>query len=221
MKPMLFNTDMVKAILAGKKTVTRRVIKPQPRQGEENPHRLPSGCWYFDIPSRRFPGTLDASVGPYWPPCQPGDVLYVRETWADPSATGWPIVYRADLPLHYDAEETAHGEAVDLRVEDFKWRPSIHMPEWAARLFLRVKSVRVERLQAITGDACACEGIPLYSGPIGGREAYYRKAFAGLWDSTIKPDDRATYGWEANPWVWVIEFERCASPWDEKEAGHE
>ena len=85
-KPILFNTEMVKAILAGKKTVTRRVIKPQPRQGEEKPHRLPSGCWFFEIPSRRFPCTPDVSVGPYWPPCQPGDILYVRETWAHPSA---------------------------------------------------------------------------------------------------------------------------------------
>lgn len=201
-KPILFNTEMVKAILAGKKTVTLRVIKPQPRQGEENPHRLHSGCWFFEIPSRRFPCTPDVSVGPYWPPCQPGDVLYVRETWAfdtgddgDEIGTGY-FVYKAD----------------DLHHPDCKWRPSIHMPKTAARIFLRVKDVRVERLQNITGDECPSEGVPLYSGPAGGREACYRFCFADIWDDTIKPSDLRDYGWSANPWVWVIKFERYEMP---------
>lgn len=250
MKPMLFNTDMVKAIQAGKKTVTRRVIKPQPRQEEENPHRLHSGSWFFDIPSRRFPGALYASVGPYWPPCQPGDVLYVRETWAfdtgddgDEIGTGY-FAYKAD----------------DLHHPDCKWRPSIHMPKEAARIFLRVKDVRVERLQDITAEQAIREGISrmfdhlsdeeyrqwvdrvapgkkktdwgwdnyLWHGHFGSygmgnklsdawpyQYSGYDEpvgSFSSLWNRTLLLKDWPTYGWDANPWVWVIEFEPCERP---------
>lgn len=205
MKPILFNTDMVWAILEGRKTVTRRVIKPQPRKGEENPHRLPSGCWYFDMPSLRFPGTNDAVVGPYWPACQPGDILYVRETWAfdtgddgDEIGTGY-FAYKAD----------------DLHHPDCKWRPSIHMPKEAARIFLKVTDVRVERLQDMHLIDCLKEGVRLTTVEqsdlvIQGMRA--RERFSGVWDDTIKPADLDTYGWDANPWVWVIEFERCERP---------
>lgn len=203
-KPILFNTEMVRAILEGRKTVTRRVIKPQPRQGEEKPHRLPSGCWFFEIPSRRFPCTPDVSVGPYWPPCQPGDILYVRETWAHPSAA--EIANGADPEMYLYKADDLQTAAWD------KWRPSIHMPKEAARIFLRVTDVRVERLQNITGDECPSEGVPLYSGPAGGREACYRFCFADIWDDTIKPSDLRDYGWSANPWVWVIKFERYEMP---------
>lgn len=214
-KPILFNTEMVRAILEGRKTVTRRVIKPQPRQGEEKPHRLRSGCWFFEIPSRRFPCTPDVSVGPYWPPCQPGDILYVRETWAsvpDLFDEFPQYIYRAD----YDENDLHLGAGNDQTLTDFpacvKWRPSIHMPKEAARIFLRVTDVRVERLQNITGDECPSEGVPLYSGPAGGREACYRFCFADIWDDTIKPSDLRDYGWSANPWVWVIKFERYEMP---------
>ena len=203
-KPILFNTEMVRAILEGRKTVTRRVIKPQPRQGEEKPHRLHSGCWFFEIPSRRFPCTPDVSVGPYWPPCQPGDILYVRETWAHPSAA--EIANGADPEMYLYKADDLQPAACD------KWWPSIHMPKEAARIFLRVTDVRVERLQDITGDECPSEGVPLYSGPVGGREACYRFCFADIWDDTIKPSDLDDYGWSANPWVWVIKFERCEKP---------
>ena len=122
MKPILFNTDMVKAILAGKKTVTRRLVKFKTGQN-------PKWTGYIaDGPVIYGSNNIPAVKAPY----TPGEILYVRETWADPSGTGWPICYKADLPMHWDAEETEHGEAVDLRVEDFKWRPSIHMPKEAA-----------------------------------------------------------------------------------------
>ena len=124
-----------------------------------------------------------------------------------------------DQPMYYYAADGAPDitlvdrdgfEQDDQRI---RWRPSIHMPKEVARIFLRVTNVRVERLQAITADECPMEGVwPLYAGPIGEREAYYKGAFARLWDSTINPTDLPAYGWEANPWVWVIRFERCEKP---------
>lgn len=193
MKPILFNTEMVQAILKGRKTVTRRVVKPQPQESETNPHRLTSGCYYFDVPSKRFPGDLDRIVGPYWPPYQPGDILWVRETWAHPSkeeiARGTDkniFLYRADVPSVLYAWD--------------HWNPSIYMPREAARIFLRVTDVRVERLQELTLKGAEMEGMDL-RGPM-------FTDFVRIWDSTIKPADRATNGWEANPWVWVISFVR-------------
>lgn len=215
MKPILFNTDMVRAILDYHKTVTRRVIKP-----------AAMGLTYEDgSPARK-------------PPYSSGDILYVRETWCDPSGTGYPYLYKADMPMHWDAEDTECGVPVDLKAEDYTWRPSIHMPREAARLFLRVTDVRVEQLQdsffkpGVTILACQEEGISIgdqcrecienYGSPCcidendgdDERECECgllddeRDEFAALWDRTIKPAERDSYGWEANPWVWVIEFER-------------
>lgn len=233
MKPLLFNTEMVRAILEGRKTVTRRVVKPQPLSklayvcmGHKH------GTWgypdkdawkYWDDESFRLPdGLPEPDREKRWtPPCHTGDILYVRETWCDPSGTGYPFLYKADMPMHWDSEDTEIGVPVDLKAEDYTWRPSIHMPKEAARLFLRVKDVKVERLQSITElDILEKEGITVdfpQPKPSYMSLAYtetrlkpaVRKAFADLWDSTIKPGDRAIYGWEANPWVWVIEFERC------------
>ena len=186
MKPILFNTDMVRAILEGRKTVTRRVVKPQPQESETNPHRLTSGCYYFDVPSKRFPGDLDRIVGPYWPPYQPGDILWVRETW---NCLPIPEPLRGTNKTYwYKADGEEPGD---------KWRPSIHMPREAARIFLRVNGVGVERLQDIDDAGVTAEGLEI--------GCYFDE----LWDSTIKPKDRAAYGWGANPWVWVIQFERA------------
>ena len=187
MKPIIFNTDMVRAILEGRKTVTRRVVKPQPQKNEANPHRIRGGSWFFDVPSTRFPGTLDTSVGPYWPPCQPGDIIYVRETWT--TVPGGSYVYRGSV----ECPDAWRGT----------WRPSIHMPKNAARLFLRVRSVRVERLREMVLGDVLMEGIQ--------EGETYEETWGHwhrTWDSTTKPADRPIYGWEANPWVWVISFER-------------
>lgn len=121
-------------------------------------------------------------------PYRPGDILYVRETWTQ---DGDVYRYKAGF---YD--------------QNRKWRPSIHMPREAARIFLRVTDVRVERLQEITDEQAILEGFEAYHSDSG----YYEPATLGFvetWDSTIKLANRAIYGWEANPWVWVIEFERC------------
>lgn len=198
-KPILFNTAMTRAILEGRKTQTRRIIKPQPT----NPRWNNIGWIGWD----------DGHGYRMKPPCMAGDILWVRETWCDPEPDNYmvPIFYKADMPLHWDAEDTEHGEAVDITADEFKWRPSIHMPKDFARIFLRVKDVRVERLNDILAHAgeVAKEGIP-YSDE-GDIEASGLR-FKELWDSTIKPADRDKYGWKANPWVWAIEFERCEEP---------
>ena len=205
MKPILFNSEMTRAILDGRKTVTRRIIKPQPRG-------------HAALVSRNLlPETTEAGAGAVYAfedgtvvaaPFTVGDALYVRETWghtADlPGISEEATVYAAD----FSDRELAH-----LKDKHFRWRPSIHMPKELARLFLRVTGVRAERIQNISADGCAMEGVwPLYSGPIGGRSEYYLDKFACLWDSTIPKSELDTYGWKANPWVWVIRFEVCEKP---------
>lgn len=136
-------------------------------------------------------------------PYRPGDILYVRETWA-----AWSRTYGAVPVLYYKAD----GDAPD----GIKWRPSIHMPREAARIFLRVTDVRVERLQDITEEQARAEGAidnrHFLHSPDNEYETLHsaREHFAGIWDSTIKPADHDLYGWDANPWVWVIEFEQIS-----------
>ena len=198
MKPILMNTEMVKAILAGRKTQTRRLIKPQPPFDNDSIYLryVKDGIARF---GRGTPGNSCALCDRKMP-YQAGDVLYVRETWCKGSLNGGAEQY------FYKADDN-----------DFhcQWRPSIHMPKEAARIFLRVTGVRVERLQDITLDdaiAEGCQGKFIGSGECvgAGWEILPEDEFADLWDSTIKKSDLDKYGWDANPWVWVIEFERIS-----------
>lgn len=135
------------------------------------------------------------------PPYQPVDILYVRETWNGDWCDHY--IYKADGGSAKAAGYTAEP----------KWRPSIHMPKEAARLFLRVTGVRVERLKDIDGHGILKEGIDNgKSNPAMGTrwENMQSMAFAELWNSTLKSADLPLYGWAANPWVWVIEFERIS-----------
>lgn len=197
MKPILFNTGMTRAILEDRKTVTRRVLKPQPML-DGHLWKLGGAAWSDSVLSVHvlFGHSL-YNRAPY----QPGDVLWVRETFAQPAKhIFW---YKADFKL-----------------QNILWRPSIHMPREAARLFLMVTSVRVERLQAITEDDAEAEGAEKmypYTDPETGETAFllhqngtFRAGFSQIWDNTIKSADRTTCGWEANPWVWVIEFEQIS-----------
>ena len=184
MKPILFNTEMVKAILDGRKTVTRRLVK-----------LIGNPAWTGYSPDGAVlygSNNIPAAKAPY----RPGDILWVRETWAVWSATNG-IAPR----IYYKADKDA---PVSIR-----WRPSIHMPREAARLFLMVTGVRVERLQDITPNDCVLEGVEREALTTVGGE-FARGIFNDVWDSTIKPADLPRYGWEANPWVWVIEFERVS-----------
>ncbi len=201
MKPILFNTDMVRAILEGRKTVTRLVafsaeeLKPFPTKG------YPDGWWFR---GRAYVSKDDAMISPQgvMSLCRyrPGDILYVRETFCRQHSEKYPFVYKASV-------ETPAA---------WNWHPSIHMPREAARIFLRVTDVRVERLQNIDYEGCKAEGIwdDYKTTSEQYHEALAKKAypvvFSELWDSTIKPADRALYGWAANPWVWVIGFERIS-----------
>ena len=194
-KPILFNTEMVRAILDGRKTCTRRVAKNVP----DHTHRIEpvyeNGRFQFDCFYSSYVAALDADADfciPCFPPYQQGDILYVRETWCKGSSMNEKERY------YYKADDN-----------DFHcvWHPSIHMPKEAARIWLRVTDVRVERLQDMTDDDAEAEGCFDYTSTALG--------FPDVWDSTIKKSDIGRCGWAANPWVWVVEFERCEKPKEE------
>lgn len=201
LKPILFNTEMVRSILDGRKTQTRRIVKPQPTYPRWN-----NIGWL---------GWDDGHGYRMKEPCAVGDVLWVRETWRKDVGR---YMYRAN---YMDNEKFyCNGKEVHIR-----WSPSIHMPREAARIFLEVKNVRVERLRRIDAEGIRAEGITeftkdgklfKYSTQFGDMPTIPwadmpetpEMAFEMLWDSTIKSEERDNYGWDANPWVWVIEFER-------------
>lgn len=209
MKPILFNTEMVQAILEGRKTQTRRIVK-----GLEylNVYRaVPADDAYETLEKWDFfhgwskNGAMIDAVKEIKAPCSVGDVLWVRETWKqathDYAGGGYAItdgyIYKADEPLD------TRGMLVEER-----WHPSIHMPRSAARIFLRVKNVRVERLHDMDEEAAIAEGFK--DSPAGTASPLER--FTTLWDKTVKREDLRRYGYHADPWVWVIEFERCEKP---------
>lgn len=198
-KPILFNTDMVRAILDGRKTCTRRVVKPQ---WEECPQ-----CKYMHkeyVYDKLAQNVYCARCGyPLVPerksPYQPGDILYVRETWYKRLER---YMYRAD----YSDAEKFYRNGKEIKM---KWHPSIHMPKEAARIWLKVTDVRVERLQDIAENGIKNEGIRLKQKDCVSKFDYISELyflFSRLWDSTIKKSDLDIYGWDANPYVFVIEF---------------
>lgn len=243
-KPILFNTDMAPALLCGRKTVTRRVVKGADTRWNFDGMEIDPAMTKVSKSGEEYPvdmlglWAVFESDGPIeYPmiraPYQPGDILYVREAWLyyeqDHIIDGKKYAYKADETSESDRIRKEYG---------YKWHPSIHMPKEAARIFLRVTNVRVERLQSgFTEPICPIlelqsEGIDIgetcqecienYGEPCcvdtvdedGTDEPEcgvldeVRDDFARLWDSTIKPAYLDKYGWAANPWVWVIEFER-------------
>lgn len=208
-KPILFNTDMVQAILEGRKTTTRRVVKGldglDVYSAEPTEHSLESGDlneWEFAYgfhDSHAFYDAYKEVKCPY----KVGDYLYVRETWK---------MVRYKVPRHaipanfreygyiYKADGIANSDGTPI-----KWHPSIHMPKEAARIFLRVTDVRIKRLHDMWASDVSKEGI-YFTKPHTADEMITK--FAKLWNSTISKKGLDKYGWDANPWVWVIQFER-------------
>lgn len=244
-KPILFNTEMVRAILDGRKSCTRRIVKPQ---WEECSHckyvhneyiydKLAENvycakCGYPLVPERRAP-------------YQPGDILYVRETWRVGAwdifnqmiafdykdGTCGELTYIHDRELFDRLVNQSRNDARQAKCEyngvDFvwekgkspcRWHPSIHMPKEAVRIWLNVTDVRVERLQDITEAGAEAEGAVNNIGMIHAPDNEYdhihtaKEHFIEIWNSTIKKADLDRYGWDASPWVWVIEFEQCEKP---------
>lgn len=211
-KPILFNTEMVRAILDGRKTCTRRLVKPQPDEKHTYPisfitdstEKKEVGC--FGFAANEYGGSIQYVKPPYR--YAPGDILYVRETWKK-APNGY-----------YYYEDWLRNDIADVT----KWKPSIHMPKEAARIWLKVTHVRVERLQEITPKDAENEGVGnLFYEDIGYSEKNYgtevdpeygiaKEQFAWLWEATIKKSNLDRYGWDANPYVWVIGFERCEKP---------
>jgi hypothetical protein len=188
-KPILFNTEMVRAILDGRKTCTRRLVRFLPGENPQWTGYIRDGLMLYN--GRNEPCIIKV-------PYQPGDTLYVRETWC-----GLPVNEAGHMRGHTIYYYKADGE---LRPKGWRgtWHPSIHMPKEAARIWLKVTDVRVERLQDMTDDDAEAEGCFDYTSTALG--------FFDVWDSTIKKSDLDRYGWNANPWVWVIKFERCEKP---------
>lgn len=277
-KPILFNTEMIRAILDGRKSCTRRIVKPQPQS------RLcytfaGCNCGTWGYPSKtayenwgdeyKLPEDItDEELKRRWnPPYHTDDILYVRETWR---VGAWDILnqmiafdykdgtcgeltYIHDRDLFERLVNQSRNDARQAKCEyngvDFvwekgkspcRWHPSIHMPKEAARIWLNVTDVRVERLQEITESGAKAEGIRGYTKD-GNLYKYAvtddwwidyhnkhkeivtgtwwqdmprtaKDAFSYLWNSTIKKSDLDLYGWNANPWVWTIEYERCEKP---------
>lgn len=235
-KPILFNTEMVRAILDGRKSCTRRIIKPQ---WEECPH-----CKYVHneyIYDKLAENVYCARCGcPLEPerrsPYQPGDILYVRETWERFECWNCEGDERGNCPKEPKKSvlDKTCGcymyRATDEISGDAKWHPSIHMPKKAARIWLKVTDVRVERLQSITEEGAIREGAEgekchhINAGAFGCTDCMNtgwieppQVGFMQIWNSTIKKSDLDRYGWDASPWVWVIEFERCEKPQEAEE----
>lgn len=232
---ILFKGEMVRAVLDGTKTQTRRVVKPQPPEHHEAPHLRSDGVWattdnnpphtLYDYPMRCPYGV-------------PGDQLWVREAWRTGKALDHlsPATieeqaaeagYRAGprhpaCPIHFEADGSVltWGDADD---RDFgtrgKLRPSIHMPRWASRIDLEVTAVRVERVQEITAADALAEGVDPGCGTCGelslpngcgcdNPEPLPQDAFLYLWDTI---NAKRGYSWESNPWVWVVEYRRLVA----------
>ena len=221
-KPILFNTAMVQAILEGRKTTTRRIIKVN-SSFDFIGCSSEDGCEFNRAAFGKgsFDKLLDAEIkerikAPY----MPNDILYVRETWQISNPLG--DFARNNMTAEYIYKAGyAKGKRIPIFRDQEKnlgvWKPSIHMPKEAARIFLKVINARVERLNEITEDEAVKEGaeagyLNISGGPFGNnddpQEWTALEDFKDIWDSTINKKDLNEYGWNANPYVWVIEFER-------------
>lgn len=206
---MIFNGEMVRALLDGRKTQTRRIMKPQPEVCSRGGHWWSSNVFktmlHVEEEMQNGKGGWGGLVGGACPFGAVGDRIWVRETWAEAGGNAPELqLYRANYPDHVPS----HYEHLKP-AEEIRWRPSIHMPRWASRITLEITDVRVERLQNISQRDAVAEGMPPSRPSIDavsqglGYPDFPRSAFAQIWQSIYGADS-----WQANPWVWVIEFKR-------------
>jgi hypothetical protein len=226
-RPILFSGSMVRAILDGRKTQTRRKMKPRPPSG------VPDGVYcdpyngnfehftFWTVEDRMCNGLtgnvkIKGKMTCHWkcPYGVPGDRLWVRESFGEDQSHGI-IFYRADFPQTINDD----GDIKTIQPEEFKWSPSIHMPRWASRIILEIVNVRVERLNYISEEDAKAEGVNRsilssqhlinescrFAQLAGSQIATAQYQFAALWNSIYRPGS-----WEKNPWVWVVEFKRIA-----------
>ncbi|MCM1213293.1 MAG: hypothetical protein NC331_11425 [Lachnospiraceae bacterium] len=217
--PILFNTEMVRAILDGRKTATRRICR------DGNDYTIPD-MEFYDPDKRTYAihsyadreHTEKLSISERTCPVCPGDILYARETWSfiscmecagDGCCGKAPALYGDRGCYLYKAALSEHADPGRT------WRPSIHMPKAAARIWLKVTDVGVAHLQAMELDDFLDEGVVIrpeaFNDP-GNACRQAREQFAGIWDRTMPKGQQALYGWDADPWVWAIGFERCVRP---------
>lgn len=223
--PILFNTDMVRAILRNMKNATRRAIKGF----------IPSDAiWgYTAFTPKGYiscRGTFADGYGEkfFRLPCQPGDTLYVRETWGinglfseDDEKFYIVFEYKADgsYTTVEVSEEIYDKYDYSMAENSPEWRPSIHMPKEAARIWLRVTDVRVERLQDMKLNDFLDEGVVIRPEAFNDPDNVHMQAkdeFIAIWDSTIPKEKQDLFSWAAAPWVWVIEFKQCEKPESEE-----
>lgn len=217
-RPILFSTAMVQAILEGRKTQTRRTVKPQPDSKATlfsyQPDQWPKKPWIAKFKFKEIEGAPYYEVTNDYkcPYGEPGDILYVRETWKPENMKSHDeylvgVRYKADdswkqIPIFgpvYNAFHAGKGKS---------WQPSLFMPKEAARLFLRITDIRVERLQDISEEDCLKEGIE----SVKVSEAAYHSGTYGEWFRELWQSINGPESWEANPWVWVVSFERTEKP---------
>jgi len=188
-KPILFNAEMVRAVLDGRKTQTRRILKDAPSDPKCTEHlKHPDGRWFF-----KGGGIAKCPYG------KPGTKLWVRETWAHLNDYDGQVLLASSRIALYraDNEET---------IQPLKWKPSIHMPRWASRINLEITDIRVERVQDISDQEAKAEGVDGIPDPtILGTNYHHIIPFAELWDSINK---KRGYGWDENPWVWCVSFKK-------------
>lgn len=218
--PILFSTEMVRAILEGRKTVTRRIIEFKPREEGLNLSfsGLEGGCYFTDKPehgwvlrSRGAGGTWNDRT---WPLMCPygniGDTLWVRETWCLGRAS---MEKRTDVPMAPPQRGGARSPVIYraqplLHPEEYTWKPSIFMPRWACRILLTVKNVKVERLWDITEEEAKAEGVSIDERDGTPKSHGYRSSYADLWDKINGKRKGGKYAWAKNCWVWAVTFER-------------
>jgi len=203
-KPILFNTEMVRAILDGRKTMTRRICK------------LDTANFDYDLKDKDYGPFLQNEYGDSinvkkLSPYQPGDVLYVRETWrcvkydSTDGDLSYGVEFKDGVRQYFEFDDNERFHQFGKFAFKDGWQSSMFMPKEAARIWLEVTDVRVERLQEITEKDAKAEGMKPVTNNSG---TMHRYKFRKIWDSTVKKQDLHLYGWDASPWVWVIEFKR-------------